>query len=114
MAELPVVLADPSCGASPVSRCRSGWRSSPVTRSTPTTSGPACWRSSTSWVESCCFTEKLSIDNADIDVDMTGSPALRRRHLVRELGRFTTTDGTGFASTPRSPRFALTPAIGSL
>ena len=40
------------------------------------------------------FTETLPIDNRDVAVDTIEFPALRRRHLVREIGRFTTTDGT--------------------
>jgi hypothetical protein len=39
------------------------------------------------------FTEELPIDNANIAVNMDEFPALRRRHLVREIARFTTTDG---------------------
>lgn len=40
------------------------------------------------------FTEKLPINNADVDVDLEQFPTLRRRRLVREIARFTTTDGT--------------------
>ena len=40
------------------------------------------------------FTETLPIDNREVSVDTIEFPALRRRHLVREIGRFTTTDGT--------------------
>ncbi|MCA1692348.1 MAG: hypothetical protein LC733_09165, partial [Actinobacteria bacterium] len=40
------------------------------------------------------FRETLPITNNDIVVDLTNFPALRRRHLVREIGRFSTVDGT--------------------
>lgn len=39
------------------------------------------------------FTETLPINNADIPVDLENFPATRRRHLVREIARFSTTDG---------------------
>jgi hypothetical protein len=39
------------------------------------------------------FTESLPIANNDIPVDLTNFPVMRRRRTVRDLGRFTTTDG---------------------
>ena len=39
------------------------------------------------------FTETLPIDNNNVNVDTTEFPPMRRRHLVREIGRFTTSDG---------------------
>jgi hypothetical protein len=39
------------------------------------------------------FTETLRIANADVSVDLTNFPVMRRRRLVREIARFSTTDG---------------------
>lgn len=39
------------------------------------------------------FTETLPIANNPVDVDLTNFPVMRRRRVVRDLARFTTTDG---------------------
>jgi hypothetical protein len=44
-------------------------------------------------VELLGFTETLPIDNVETNVDLIEFPARRRRHLVREIARFTTVDG---------------------
>jgi hypothetical protein len=39
------------------------------------------------------FTETLPINNQELAVDLTNFPVMRRRRVVRDLARFTTTDG---------------------
>jgi len=39
------------------------------------------------------FAETLPIDNHPVAVDLVQFPAMRRKRVVREIGRFTTTDG---------------------